>query len=517
MRCVLLIQDEAATVYRCHRAGCQRVTAFGADAQGVAAYRAWLARERDLVLHVLVDVADEAFEAERIPALSRRERAAFAQRSAHKHLPDSPYRVTIDQGRERRGRGERWMLVAGLLRDEGVGPWLNGADELGIAVAGVASLPLVGQDLLPWLGVARAPEVLVISQQGPAAFRQSLYRHGRLAFARSFASRANANEQQADTFRAELVRIRDYLAPQRGETAPAPLQVIALVPPPLQAAIGDACGGVAMVALAFVDPAPLARRLGFSRGASSGYADDVFAGALVRRRWCPTHHYGPARLRRPFLTRRARRALWTLAGVLVGLAVTTGATTALWRQSSQQDLAAYRDRTAQIRGAYQQRIQPLAEVAADPARAQRVIEAMQRIAATRTQSPRATMAAVADVVSDHPAIELTALALRYPHSPGPDRWASGDTAAPAPRAQDGDQPGVSARLELQGRVTGFDGAAHRGQRRFAAFRRALRRHPEITDVSVEAEPFRITGAAGDTATSAHFTLAMARVAADDAD
>ncbi|MDZ7748277.1 MAG: hypothetical protein U5K43_05110 [Halofilum sp. (in: g-proteobacteria)] len=306
MRRLLLYPGHRVLAFEWHRGRCRPAGAFEPDAPGREALRRWLDAAPRVPLRLLVDVLDEEFHLERVPHVSGRDRAALLRRSAERHLRDTELRHVVVQGRDPDGRRDDRVLIAGLTRPEGLRAWLGVIGEAGAPLAGIHSLPLVGERLLPALGAARTPRALVLSQHAPALLRQSYYEHGHLKLSRLVSLQDPGPGGTAAAARRELEQALRFLEAQRFRRAGEPLEVLALV-------AGDAppswCEGLAGgdgVRLRRVPLERVARALGADPEVDAAGAGLLFAQALLRRRRAG-NHYAPARLRRAFFVLRARR------------------------------------------------------------------------------------------------------------------------------------------------------------------------------------------------------------------
>ncbi len=152
MRRLLFLDGDRAVAYRCSRRAIHCEAVFDADTQGLAAYRAWLAQAPAVPVHILVDAPDEAYHNDRIPPANRRERGVLRRRAAERYLAETPYRTVRTHWRD---RDAEHILVVGLRDRQRWRAWLEPIDELGAALAAIASLPLLGERLLAPDDVAR--------------------------------------------------------------------------------------------------------------------------------------------------------------------------------------------------------------------------------------------------------------------------------------------------------------------------------------------------------------------------
>lgn len=488
MERLVFLDGERATAFERCSGRFHRVGTFGADDEGISGYREWLLRAPRARLNVLVDVIDEAYQLERIPVVRRRERDLLLRRLGDKHFPDARYRCARIQGRDPAAGNSERVLACALARPDCVQPWLDPIGELGIALEGIASVPLVGESLLPMLGTEPTADVVLVSQQIPGTVRQSFYRQGRLAFARLVP--VGTDPQGADEALArELERMLGFLQAQgwRASSQPVPICVLA------SWAQRDATNRIATersdTAVHWFEPSALAQSLGLPRQAG---ADEAIAihGQLMSGRRRALNHYAPLRLRRHAVARRARNALWALTAGLTLVAVLTSGAVWMAGRAYETSLSDTRERTERLRAELERRQQPLVSVARAPSRAQRVVETMGRLASTLPQQPGAAMAAVGNVLTQHPRVALTSLRIEMgvtkaagQAQPG---LASAGPAAPIEQALTGAP--VAARIRIRG-VANSDGkTAGLLPRPLHALKRDLRETPGLAEPALVAAP-----------------------------
>ncbi|MEY3201451.1 MAG: hypothetical protein RIR70_1001, partial [Pseudomonadota bacterium] len=144
---------------------------FAADEAGLARFTEYLRTHRRALFRLVVDVSEEAFLQDRIPALSGADREALIDRRATQALAGSPYRTAESLGRlQGEPRRDEEILIFGIHRATLLEPWLKALADAGVALAGMHSLAQCGPLLLKALSSPPPPRALIILRT-PAGLR----------------------------------------------------------------------------------------------------------------------------------------------------------------------------------------------------------------------------------------------------------------------------------------------------------------------------------------------------------
>ncbi|MBK7686974.1 MAG: hypothetical protein IPJ25_14055 [Rhodocyclaceae bacterium] len=116
---------------------------FTADDLGYESFSAYLASAKEALFYLLVDVSEEGFQLETIPAVQGGDRAALIKRRLGQFFFGTPFSLGHSLGREKEGRRDERMLFAALTRPEALTPWLELIAQAKRPLAGIYSVPLV--------------------------------------------------------------------------------------------------------------------------------------------------------------------------------------------------------------------------------------------------------------------------------------------------------------------------------------------------------------------------------------
>jgi len=473
----------------------RRIEAFDPDEAGRERFRQWLREAPRTPVQMLLDVIEEEFHIDHIPHVIGRERAHLYKRTARKHFRNSDFTYITSQGRQREGRRDDRVLVAGLTNPDLLRVWLDVLAEEQVALKGIHSLPLVGEYLLPHLGAQRAGRVLVVSQQVPSTLRQSYYENGRLRFSRLVPGRYDGVAEYADFVHDELHQTLHFLENQRFRGQGRPVDTYILADSDGHDALRDRLADSEVVNCHLVSLADLAERMG-DRDGPGPYADRIFAQLLLRQRR-PANHYGLARLRHFFFVQRTRVGLRVLAGAAVLAAVAVAGGTWLQGRAYESGIVQAQAREARFQQLYEQRLSQLDEFDYRAVDVKNAVDLMTDVSRAVRQTPEPIMNRLGTLLAEHSALTLDRL-----------DWARADgVGSDSDRTvgrSDPNDPAAGPVVEVGGRVTRFDGDYREAIARFDQFVQTLRA-TGLGSVSVERAPFDLgpgSGVSGDSGTTA---------------
>jgi len=473
----------------------RRIEAFDPDEAGRERFRQWLREAPRTPVQMLLDVIEEEFHIDHIPHVIGRERAHLYKRTARKHFRNSDFTYITCQGRQREGRRDDRVLVAGLTNPDLLSVWLDVLAEEQVALKGIHSLPLVGEYLLPHLGAQRAGRVLVVSQQVPSTLRQSYYENGRLRFSRLVPGRYKDAAEYADFVHDELHQTLHFLEHQRFRGQGRPVDTYILADSDAHDALRERLAGGDVVNCHLVSLGDLAQRVG-DRGSAGPYADTIFGQLLLRQRR-PANHYGLARLRHFFFVQRARVGLRVLAGAAVLAAVAVAGGAWLQGQAYESGIVQAQAREARFQQLYEQRLSQLDEFDYRAVDVKNAVDLMTDVSNAVRQTPEPIMNRLGTLLAEHSALTLDRL--DWARSDGVGR----DSGRTVGRTNPND-PAAGPVVEVGGRVTRFDGDYREAIARFDQFVQTLRTSG-LGSVSVDRAPFDLgpgSGVSGDSGTTA---------------
>lgn len=423
-RLILYLSADEHSLYRAERTGLELEGRFGADEDGLNAFRDYLRGARGALFAVLADLAGEDFHEEQIPYVRGADREALLARRLAQRYRDTRLAAALSLGQvltpER--RNER-VLLASFTNTQQLSQWLDALEEAGTRLAGVYSTPLLAPGLASALG-ARDARVLVVSANR-AGLRQCYVEKGRLRFARLERTGELAPAALAGFVRSETQRLVQYLVTLRALPRDAgPMQVLVVAPPGKRALFEEALHSDARLTFRTIDYADALRAVKLRRPPADAGAEALFVHLAAQK---------PPREQFANRDERRRYLLWQLQRGIVAAGAAAFCLCALAGGSRWLDVLSVRSATAEqrelARTAAQQYARitssfPVTDTSTENLKAA-VVE-FRRIA-ERASNPELAFIHISRVLQKYPQIELDTL-----------RWSvgkPGELRLPAARSQ----------------------------------------------------------------------------------
>ena len=143
----------------------------------------YLKKTNDIPTRFLLDIIEEDFKQDSIPRIRGKGRADLIQRIEARLFRGAEYAAVISQGKDPEHKRKELVLFSSLMNPEIIKPWLDKLEEWKVPLAGIWSVPMMANAILPYLKI-NTKHALLISQQVPSSLRQSFYEEGRLVFSR---------------------------------------------------------------------------------------------------------------------------------------------------------------------------------------------------------------------------------------------------------------------------------------------------------------------------------------------
>ncbi|MFN3715934.1 MAG: monoheme cytochrome SoxX, partial [Thiobacillus sp.] len=199
---------------------------YASTTEGLAAFRALLARHAHLPTRLVVDTVDEDYRTEILPHAQGRAREEMLARKLRQVFRNARFTGAWRQAREAAGRRDDRYLLAALTDADWLTPWLAALDSARVPLAGIVPLALACQHLLAALRV-QEPHVLLAYRLNNR-LRLSYYHNGLLRFSRLIGGETPAPlpGNAAD----EIAKTQLYLTGQRILPREARLHVVLVDP-----------------------------------------------------------------------------------------------------------------------------------------------------------------------------------------------------------------------------------------------------------------------------------------------
>ena len=187
---------------------------FEPNDKGFAGFRDFVKDYKNIKTMMLVDIIEEDFHSDSIPKVSGKDRDALIERALNNNFRDVTYRCALSHGKSKTERGKEDILLGALTNTELLTPWLSEIRRQGIRLSAIQSVSMVGEALIPKIGLEEKP-VLLISQQLPWTIRFSFYKNGKLYFSRLIPTRLKDISEFPEVVLSEIDSTLKYLQYKR--------------------------------------------------------------------------------------------------------------------------------------------------------------------------------------------------------------------------------------------------------------------------------------------------------------
>ncbi|MBF0368695.1 MAG: hypothetical protein HQL52_04480 [Magnetococcales bacterium] len=379
------------------------VSRFDANEEGREAFATYLEKNPAHHIHILTDLIEEEFRVENIPFVLGPERGNILQRRLRRAYPETPFRSGSVVGRDKEGRKDSKVLLAAVTAPEVLNEWLGIIQSKKASLAGIHSLPMLSRAFLSSL-LGRVPEgTLLVSQQSGTGLRFSYFKGKRLMMSRMARVPDNEPGAYAALLTQELERTRTYLSRMGLMTHGQPLVTVILSSTPFLEAFQPYCDEREGEDFRLLPVGEVARRLGIDRDIKTPFSDSLFIQLLGKG--AGQNHYANPRMRRYFLTRRVRQALFAASLLVVLSATTWGFQISSRGLAYQEQSRMYTNKTSDDQATYKRLIDKFVEQKVDPAHIRQVallVEELQQ----QHSSPLQMMSAISTHLSRFPELQI---------------------------------------------------------------------------------------------------------------
>lgn len=292
-RHLLYLDAQGLSAYRWQAGQLCAEGAFLEGKQGNEAFAAYLAKHARSTFTLLVDVGEEVFQLERVPAVRGREREALLSRRFGQHCHGTPLRIALSLGHETSGRPDEKILFAALTQPQTFEPWLAMLRQYECRLSGLYSLSLLAERLAAACVGQRNGEnrQFLMCVQTRVGLRQFFIENGRVQFSRLTPLTGNRADEFANACTLESARMREYLLGQRQIARAVSLTVLLLRQPGDTANFRDLCREGDGLHFTFVDIPELAGKLGIRNLPPGACCVPLFMQLLMRRQ--PRRQFAP--------------------------------------------------------------------------------------------------------------------------------------------------------------------------------------------------------------------------------
>lgn len=475
-----LTQDQLCA-YQWRRGRLGDATHFAADADGLAAFGAYLDAHLDTPAYMLTDLVEEDFQRLSLPHVGGRAGRGLVARRLQQLYRDTPYRQAQVQARELGGRRDDQWLFSALTNAAAVQPWAAALEQRRVPLAALYSVAFLSAQLVRKLRTPTAHRLLITQQSGGQ--RQTYFQDGALKFSRL--TEVLNHDDLATRTAAEAARMQQFLTSTRLLGRGDLLRVTVIAPSASMPALESLCVDGHAVAYDFLDLESAAARL---KLAGAEQVCDLLLLTLAARH-APASHYQLGPQRRFYQLWQARMSLasarWAIAlGAVLSIGVN------LWQMSSDEHDEARLQREAHdIEQRYQSIMTSLPPTATATANMKAAVQ-LDSMLRAQAPVPAPLFAVVSAALERNPDINLAALEWKVAHQPAPSQPGNIEASAPITASSLGIPQAPLQSLLIEGDVgtpkTGFRPALEAVNR----FVLDLRANPQLA-VDVVATPLDV--------------------------
>jgi hypothetical protein len=379
------------------------VAEFDPDEKGYAAFERLLTAEVKKPVKMLVDIIEEDIRLETSPHLIGRDRIAMHQRLKNRYFRQYAHTYLSVQGRSSENRRNDVVFLSSLTNPKLFQPWLEALQKTKVPLAGIYSLPLVGESLLKALGATKQ-NALVISQQVPSSIRQSFYAQGKLKLSR-LAPADDDSSSWYTVLRDETNRTVRYLENQHYVDTKKKLHIYVIAPGREHEGLTAELRSDTRKEFHILDKDRLAYDLGIKSMLPGQYSHWLFAQLLLAGRYRKAHYYTHAD-RKYFYHYQAAKGMWITA-------IATVAGLGLWSLMLSLDgfsLESKRDsiiaETVKYQSLYEEIVADIAALNLNIGNVRDAVDAVNGIKQRCGAMPLEFMRIVSTGLSRHPRVEI---------------------------------------------------------------------------------------------------------------
>ncbi|MDZ7751804.1 MAG: hypothetical protein U5S82_09100 [Gammaproteobacteria bacterium] len=481
----LYVAGHQLTAYEWRRGGLTEAFMFQLGEEGLSEFSSYLNEAPSIPVYMVVDVVEEEYRRDTVPHVSARDRRGMVEGRIARYFRDTSYHTARFQGRETVGRKDDRVLYSALTNPGLLTPWVDRIIQAKVPLAGIYSLPLLCETLVPYVA-GEDGQSLIMTLQGSGNLRQCFFSGKYLKMSRLAHVPSKEPAAVADAMLDEAEKLRRYLNSLRLLPRDRPLNVYMLTQGRIAEILHARAQDTDTMHCVLVEMSRIADGMGMNPAFVSPYADALFAHLLLRRP--PANHYATPRERRYNTLRYARNGM-TAATIVLGLGAVawTGMNVVTGMILSQRS-AASQLQTAYYQQRYDAARTGLPELPAEAEELKRAVEAVATLEQHRT-TPLEAMELISLALDAFPRLRVEQVA-----------WGQGPGQPPAEevtdkrqrRYQKKDQRPGDEHAVLDGRIDPFDGDYRAALDMLEAFAANLRGLQGVVEVRLTKLPLNLS-------------------------
>ncbi len=491
-RRVLYLTARQGIVYQWGKRGLGSALVFDTDESGINSFARYMHDSPRSPMYLLVDLVDEEYHQESIPHVGAGDRAAVCARRMQRLFRGTRYTHAEIHGREPDGRKDDIVVFSALTNPDALHPWLRVMDAAKTPLAGIYSVSLLSEMLLPAMAADKGAALLITLQSG-SGMRQSFFQDGKLKISRLARLPRRGTVPYGPFLLDEVERIRLYLNSLRLLPVSQPLDVHIVVDEALMQEMSSLCIDNEQVRFHLLNTTELNSRLCDGRMRATLYSNSLFAYLLLAKK--PKNLFASGKETRYFALERMRLGMMAASLVIILAGAAWGGLGFMQALGYQQDRINASHKADFYQARYQNARGRLPKTPVGAYDLKTAVELVQQLRRHK-QTPLTQMQVISQVLGGFPALKVDTYTWR----------GSADPNAPLEKGKtrEGDEvalinPEVPYTYyqigRLQGYLEPFEGNYRQALEMVNAFAEALRQISDVIDVRIEELPLDISSSA----------------------
>lgn len=478
---VLYVTQESLSVWSLQKGVPTQFAEFRDDADGLAEFDTFAARNSAFSVAILTDLIEEEFAIDPIPKLGRRDRDALLKRRANKKFRRAKYRISIFQGRAQNEDDEYVALHCAISNAELLEPWIACLERNKVPLSGIFSVPTMTTEIISEL-VTSKDSLLFVAPHQNTRVRQVFVRNGQLQTARLSGVAGDKEDNYARSAFNEAQRSLRYLERTRLIGNHETLDVYVVGDKSALTAIAEEGDFDPRVNFHVLDSGTVAKKLGLNSLQHTANFELAYVSRLFRRRY--KFSYAKRRDTRYWRMRRIRSGIMAAS---VAAAVCCSALAAVFVTDAwvlRQKHHVISQQVNHLSESYRRENELFMPIKANSHEMKLAVDTGDYILANRVPVPW-VFNQLGAVLGDYPNVRVVGL-----------RWSLEAAAASRPPARRGNQPmpiaiqeATTLKTVLIAELTPFDGNLRDAFTRIDEFASTLQSRTAFTEVVAAKYPF----------------------------
>ena len=453
---------------------------FADNDDGLRAFDAYVAEHPHETTAIVVDVIEEVFLADSVPAMGHKDRLHLLDRRLQRKFPRTPFCLSSGAGNSL-SRAERAVVYSAISNHELLDPWIAGIVAARVPLVGIRSVPLMTPQVLRRL-FARPGAVLYVTQHQGDKLRQTFVQGGLVKSSRLSQSPAVADAAYPGFVATEIQRSRRYLERTRLMTGAEPLDICIVSDLQICERVIKSISTDSPLRFHLFDLARTVRKCRARRTPEIDQLQDLFIDAAMQN--TAGHNYATAGEDRYWHMSRMRRAiigatsaLAAAASIIAGIYLGDA-----WRLHGES--ATIDSQVRQLSETYRRENDHTGGVRADSYEMKLAVDTGDYILRQRVPAPW-VMYQLGTVLSDYPDVRLSHLSwhARSDTQMPPQRARPGEPATPIPIPELS-----SVTAEITATIEPFEGQLRDAFRRIDELAASIRGSTAFSETVVVAYP-----------------------------